>query len=964
MNYYEELTKSCPPPTGNMFGGKKDGYGGLPVALRNTVIRRCPELDDRKFLPVLLTGSREALGAAVLRALATSLTERMIKVLPPALHTRLKKFQAPESSPSDNEVLDLLEIVTAKLIERGVTEGILLILDEAGKFLEHAALHPEAQDIMLLQRLAEFAQRSGSHPFIVICLFHVAFSSYAAQLSASAQKEWDKVAGRFEEIPFVQPLNQTAELIAAALRVDTERVPKALLAEGIQVAEQACRERWLGAANSAHLWRALAPKLFPIDPVLLPVAFRFFQRFAQHERSLFNFLFSHEPFGLRAFNERPLSAATWLRLPQFFDYVRANLGQRLSQTSYRTRWPAIEAVLDSSVDLPELDQQILKTIGLLNVLGTDDLRPTEDAVVLAVAGMDMLKQKEVRHVLAKLTKNHRIFFRGKLRGYCVWPYSSVDLDKVLDQARREVSEKFSMADSVQAQLPQRALVARRHYIETGNLRHFDVEYIAGELLSERLSMRREGSTADGRILVALCEDEAECKITLALAQKSTNDDDLTLIAVTRPLRQLRGFVLDAQRWEWVSTHTPELNTDRYANEEVSRQLEYARDLLARRLAEFVGLDRLRSSSTLTWFQNGHPLESIHCGRDLLRELSNVCDKEFGKSGPLINNELINRHAPSSAATGARMRLIERVLTQSDARQLGIPEGTHPPEMSMYLSVLHAALLHRENESVWGIYLPNNKEEDPCNLRHIFAYLRQELENSADKRISLPYLYEGLARPPFGVRQGLMPLFVAVFFSAHAHELAFYERNNFVADVNGDMFLRLTKVPEIFELQWCRIEGLRAEVLEGLRQVVSLPPAKSKPTHLLEIVRPLCRFAVDLPEYTKRTRQLSPVALATRDALFNTREPVKLLMHQLPEACGLTPFVPGAVGQAAAAQIFVRQLHIALRELNGAYSELLQRLEKRLAFQFRLGELPSEQAREQIIQRAKQLRPHLREPRLP
>ena len=282
---------------------------------------------------------------------------------------------------------------------------------------------------------------------------------------------------------------------------------------------------------------------------------------------------------------------------------------------------------------------------------------------------------------------------------------------------------------------------------------------------------------------------------------------------------------------------------------------------------------------------------------------------------------------------------------------------------MYLSVLQAAHLHRESEGLWGIHLPANQKEDPCNLRHTFAYLRQELEDSADKRIPLPKLYAGLARPPFGVRQGLMPLLVAVFFSAHAHEIAFYERGTFIADVNGDMFLRLTKVPEIFELQWCRIEGLRAEVLEGLRQVVSLPPAKSKRTHLLEIVSPLCRFAASLPEYSKRTRQLSSIALATRDALFNTREPVKLLMHQLPEACGLTPFAPGAAGQAAAAQIYVRQLHIALRELEGAYSELLKRSEKRLAFQFRLGELPSEQAREQIIQRAKQLKPHLREPRL-
>lgn len=269
---------------------------------------------------------------------------------------------------------------------------------------------------MLLQRLAEFAQRSGPHPFIIVCLFHVAFTSYAAQLSASAQKEWDKVAGRFEEIPFAQSLEQIAELVATALSVDTERVPKALLKEGIHTSDQACHWRWLGAAGSARAWRELVPRLFPIDPLLLPVALRLFQRFAQHERSLFSFLFSYEPFGLRAFTARPLNTAGWLRLPQFFDYVRANLGQRLSQASYRTRWPVVEAVVDSAADLPELEQQVLKTIGLLNVLNADDLRPTEDALTLAVAGADLARQRDVRHVLANLTKSHRIFFRGESRG--------------------------------------------------------------------------------------------------------------------------------------------------------------------------------------------------------------------------------------------------------------------------------------------------------------------------------------------------------------------------------------------------------------------------------------------------------------------------------------------------------------------------------------------------------------------
>jgi hypothetical protein len=185
----------------------------------------------------------------------------------------------------------------------------------------------------------------------------------------------------------------------------------------------------------------------------------------------------------------------------------------------------------------------------------------------------------------------------------------------------------------------------------------------------------------------------------------------------------------------------------------------------------------------------------------------------------------------------------------------------------------------------------------------------------------------------------------------------------VTEADADMFLRLSKVPEIFELQWCRIQGVRAEILEGLRQVVSLPPAKSKRTQLLDIVRPLCQFAADLPEYTKRTRLLSPTTQAVRAALFSAQDPLRLLMHQLPEACGLSPFSHEKHTQMPSADNFVRRLHTALNELSLAYGEMLHRLERQISSQFRLSKLDDDKAREEVIDRATRLKKRLREPRL-
>jgi hypothetical protein len=74
--------------------------------------------------------------------------------------------------------------------------------------------------------------------------------------------------------------------------------------------------------------------LYPLHPALLPVLVRFFARFGQHERSLFGFLLSNEPFGLKLFFESAVSTDRWYRLSDFF-YVRAVYGHRLTGESAR-----------------------------------------------------------------------------------------------------------------------------------------------------------------------------------------------------------------------------------------------------------------------------------------------------------------------------------------------------------------------------------------------------------------------------------------------------------------------------------------------------------------------------------------------------------------------------------------------------------------------------------------------------
>ena len=50
---------------------------------------------------------------------------------------------------------------------------------------------------------------------------------------SQAQREWEKVAGRFEEILFDQPLEQITHLIGAALNVAEEHVPRGWVSKAL-----------------------------------------------------------------------------------------------------------------------------------------------------------------------------------------------------------------------------------------------------------------------------------------------------------------------------------------------------------------------------------------------------------------------------------------------------------------------------------------------------------------------------------------------------------------------------------------------------------------------------------------------------------------------------------------------------------------------------------------------------------
>jgi ABC-type dipeptide/oligopeptide/nickel transport system ATPase component len=244
------------------------------------------------FIPVLIVGERSSMMPAFLLSLAESIQSVNV-----SLAKKIKRSLQGKSKTSSSEVIELVS-QAAQAVKQAGYGGLLFIVDEFGKFLEHIALHPENEDLLVIQHLAEAASRSDI-PIVLITILHTSFAEYLPRTSEAQRTEWQKVQGRFVDVAFQEPPEQLLKLVGAAIQ---RQLPSALETTYLDAVDNILSSHSLCEAHRrfvlADLMAECAP-LHPITALLLWPVFR--SKLAQNERSLFAFLIGKEPCGFQEF---------------------------------------------------------------------------------------------------------------------------------------------------------------------------------------------------------------------------------------------------------------------------------------------------------------------------------------------------------------------------------------------------------------------------------------------------------------------------------------------------------------------------------------------------------------------------------------------------------------------------------------------------------------------------------------
>lgn len=740
---------------------------------------------------------------------------------------------------------------------------ILLVVDEMGRYVEHAASNPRTEDPSIFQQLAERAGGGSGPPLAVLGVLHHRFAEYVAGLGSLAEAEWTRSAERYEEIPFGDSLEQTLHLVAGALHVRPTHT-RAVVREAQAVYAAAGEFGVLsGGADDAI---RIAPELYPLHPAALAALTIASRRLGQNERSIFGFLQTLEPMGFQRFiQENRYGPGAWYRLPQLFDYFAAQGTLRFGSADRERRWHlALDAI--AQVEPGSNEAGALRCIALIAALEPiQNVRATPASVAWCIGVDDATSQR----ALDALASKGLVYRRPQSGDYSLWSRSSADLDHWLEEARIRVPSVDRLDQAITSLPPPRPLVAHAHYQKTGTLRAFAISLRSA--LDDSPIRTPAGHDGVVAILAAHPQDPIE-EITERATRLSRHAGAQALVHVHRVTPSDLEWANRLRYWRWVQENCPELRVDDLARAEVTARVTQAETALSETFAA------LTAPEGAGWLQNGKTVV-IEDRAALSRRLSEICNDVFHAS-PFLRNELINRSKLSTAVASARMRLLEAMLDHEREPMLGLTGA--PPERTIHLAMFQATGMHREvAPSVWGFAPPEPNHE--LGWRPVWDRLAEILMGEAS--VSFDRIAELLAEAPWGLRAGPSLLLVTAFMLHHRTEIALMERNSFVPELTGSHFMRLAKNPSNFALRAVGGGDERTEILERLSSRIELPVGLPRPTaEVKPIVETLYRWFARLPENARLTERVSPLAKRVRAVLVKARDPMDVLFDQLPRAC--------------------------------------------------------------------------------
>lgn len=806
----------------------------------------------------------------------------------------LRSLMATKLNCHKENVIDSLSTYYQKL--RKQNKFLVIVVDEFGKILEHAANNNPERELYFLQKLSEFVN-VPSRNIILLTTLHQNFGRYASKLSETQKNEWQKVKGRFQEIVFAEPVEQL--LYLTAKQIDSHRS----LSKSEKVGFRHLYDLGLNSKIiSKGFHYSTAEQLYPLDPVSAVCLTLAVQKYGQNERSLFSFLTAK---GSGSIAEFTPSATLTYNIARVYDYLTYHFYSAINEmnadtTGWRSISVAIERVEGSDLSEIEIENclKLVKAIGLLNLFFNGVV---VDKEFLTVYGENALSITNVEEVVDTLEKMKVLRFAKYKSQYILYEGTNLNLESELFKAASIVPRPQLSVDEIAPYIKQMATVVSASYYKTGTPRFFEYR-----IFNEPTIVEANGDI-DGFINLIFPLYDIEEAVREISSSKSSG---ATIYGYFRNTERIIKCLYELKKLNYVLENVA--LDDKIAQAELKNQKAYESLLLNE------AINNSLTDGSVVWYFKGEPVE-IHSVRDFNKLLSRVCDVVYRKT-PIIRNELFNRQKLSSAISLARVNLLDAMLANSEKEEFGI-EG-FPPEKAIYYTLFKESGIHRLDENgQWVLGAPTSEK-----LSSLWKVSVDFVNSAVDKPRKLSELAKILRTAPYKLKQGVIDFWIPIFLYINQQDFALYNGTTFVLNINKEVFELIQKRINDFTIKAFQVSGVKLKFFKRYRQFLRKDDEVAvSADSLLETVKPFFHFYKGLNSYAKHTNKFDSAYTAKfRNVLSDATDPAKTFFEDLPAALGYKDLN----SEEFTAQ-YLDLIRNAVRELNSCYENFIDRIEEKI-----------------------------------
>lgn len=692
-----------------------------------------------------------------------------------------------------SEVLPLYKNICEKLVEEYNYSGIYIVFDEFSKFIESQSDKTTGNNMKLIQSMCELANDSKEAPLFFTMVAHKSIKEYGKYLSQDIINSFTGIEGRITEKYFITSSKNNYELIKNAIGKYEETISSI-----------PCHDNYLGSRAFDRYYSLPVFKTnflesefedivlmgcYPLNPIAAYLLLNISEKVAQNERTLFTYISNDEPNSLARYVANHSIEQDWsIGADMIYDYFAPIFKKDITNEYIHNIWLSAEYSLEKCATKEE--KRLIKALAAILIINNPEEMPATDSNIKMC--VDIVDFEEIIKSLVSKDFIHKKNLTG---AYAFKTRAGSELKAEIKKQSTIKGNNINYSKTLAAVTGKYYVLPRRYNTINMMTRYFENEFMDLDdfLRIDSADILLDNRHVDGIVINIYSHSVINQK---QVAEHLCELADSRII-VCCPKRKLQAYK-EIKEYEIIEDILANKTLSNY--DVIKREIPLLLEDLSMEIESKV--TSIYDDSSKVYYFDGLKVESIN-GNNAERAVNICCEKIYCNT-PIINNEMVNRSVINTAQTRkTRINIINTVLSHLD-------------DDSYYIGTNQEASVYRSLFKVTGI-----KDNNPTdNIKLILDTINLFINSCSDEKVSVVSLMDTLLSPPFGMRKGVIPFYVAYVIANRMEDIIVYFADKEV-QLDADIIVNMCEQPANYALYVSKSDLQKEKYLEELNTLFNI-----------------------------------------------------------------------------------------------------------------------------------------------